>query len=152
SISLSDGSYGTRTLASLGDWKLGPTAWTGSAQVLDTRGDFNYLDDNATNVSTADDAMRTRLNNQSWSAAARLRGEAPIAEGRTLATSIEWLRRRQGVPGIDSLLSEHATASMERGMIRVETPAPQPPKGGWTWGLALDHERTSDGFEDVDSF
>jgi len=145
---ISSGSFDTRTLSALGDWGTGPVRWGGSAEVTATAGDFRFRDNNGTEVTTADDADRDRVNNESWSAAMRVRGEVPLASGETLSISTEWLRRRQGVPGIDAYQSPHATFALQRGLVRVETTTPESASARWSLTTALDHEYTSQSFAD----
>jgi len=145
---VSTGSFGTRTLSSLADWGTGPIRWAASAESEATEGDFRFLDNNGTETTTADDEVRARVNNEAWSTALRVRGDVPLSGERTLAVSTEWLRRRQGVPGIDAFESEHGTFALQRGLLRVSSAAPEPAAGGWTLGGSIDHAYTSESFVD----
>ncbi|MBI3449591.1 MAG: TonB-dependent receptor [Acidobacteria bacterium] len=145
---VSTGSFGTRTLSSLADWGTGPMRWAASAESETTKGNFHFLDNHGTEATTGDDRVRVRANNEAWSTALRLRGDVPLAGSRTLAVSTEWLRRRQGVPGIDAFQSEHGTFSLQRGLVRVGSDAPEPAAGGWSLGGSMDHAYTSESFAD----
>src|SRR5262249_40959227 len=126
----------------------GPVRWAASAESEATEGDFTYLDNHGTELTIADDRERSRTNNEAWSAALRLRGDLPLAGARSLSVSTEWLRRRQGVPGIDAVPSEHGTFALQRGLLRVGSDAAEPPPGGWSAGGSIDHAYTSESFAD----
>lgn len=143
------GSYGTGTGSARGDGIAGPFRWAASWEGAATEGDFTFLDGNGTSHTSADDGSRGRINNASWSSAARLRGDAPLPRNGTLSVSAEWLRRRQGVPGIDAVQSEHATYGVQRGLVRAAAAWPGLGAGGWDLEAALDHEYTSQDFGDA---
>jgi len=149
--SLALGSFETGMASGSADWGVGPLRWAGSAESTWTGGDFAYLDNNATDFPTADDRVKRRDNNVSWSSALRLRADAPLPSGRIVSVSTEWLRRRQGVPGIDALESEHATFALQRGLIRAETSWWLRTFGGSELTASLDHEYTSQSFVDPDT-
>ncbi len=114
------GSWGSAEATGLAMIDSGPMRWVLSGEGSTTRGDFDYLDNNATPFAAGDDEYRRRVNNESWSAALRARGEAPAGAGRTFTLSAEWMGRRQGVPGIDAWGSESASAEAARGFLRAE--------------------------------
>jgi len=122
--------------------------WNAAAEAAATEGDFSFLDNNGTEGNASDDAARIRANNASWSSALRVRGETAPAGGRTFSISAEWLRRRQGVPGIDAFQSDAATFSLLRGIVRAEAAWHGLGRGSWDMKAALDHEYTSESFGD----
>ena len=69
------------------------------AQFFQSRGDFVYLDDNATSTNQADDTLKTRLNNHARSLSLTTRAETDLGPIR-LALIHDHLSKRTGVPGI----------------------------------------------------
>jgi len=146
--SFSYGSYRTATASGFADFRTGPLRWAGSAESTGSGGGFAFLDNNGTEETNRDDVMRRRANNASWSAALRLKAEAPLASGQVVTLSTEWLRRRQGVPGIDAFESLHAGYALQRGLIRAGTTWGGHGPDGWSLSTAIDHEYASQAFED----
>lgn len=97
--SLGAGSFGTaRGDAGLG-WRSARFGGLLVGQLLQSRGDYRYLDDNATPFNPDDDEVATRLNN--WTRTASVTGRVSADAGRlTLALQHDLLRKRHGVPGI----------------------------------------------------
>lgn len=119
--SLAYGSWGTAEATALGTARTGPMRWVLSGEGSTTRGDFDYLDDNATPLAPGDDGYTRRRNNESWSAALRAQGEASFGGGRDLTLAAEWAGRSQGVPGIDAYQSLTASYdAIPRAMLRGE--------------------------------
>jgi iron complex outermembrane receptor protein len=146
--SLAHGSYGTSRATALAATRTGPMRWVISGEAFTTQGDFTYLDNNATLLTGDDNGFQKRRNNDGWSAALRVRGESEPAPGRKLTLSGEWLRRRQGVPGIDAFQSETAGFSLQRGLLRGEHSWTGLAEDRVTFTAGADLEYTSESFSD----
>jgi iron complex outermembrane receptor protein len=148
--SLSYGSHETASLAALGEFGSGPLRWSLSAEGHATEGDFQYLDNNGTHVTTVDDGFRTRENNDGWSSALRFRGDGQVAGKTNLSLSGEWLRRRRGVPGIDAFQSENAGLDLQRGLLRAEIGWEKLASDRLDLRTGIDYSHTSESFTDLD--
>lgn len=97
--SLGAGSFGTaRGDVGLG-WRSARCGALLIGQLLESRGDYRYHDDNATPFNPGDDEVATRLNN--WTRTASVTGRGSADAGRlTFALTHDLLRKRHGVPGI----------------------------------------------------
>lgn len=107
------GSFGTdREDVGFG-WRAGRTSVMAVGQLLRGRGDFAYLDDNATPYNAGDDTTRARVNNDLWLASATGRAEqrlGPLA----LSLTHDQLDKEHGTPGIGANPALEARFRTER--------------------------------------
>jgi iron complex outermembrane receptor protein len=97
-ISVGHGTFATRHADAGGGWRRGNSAALLVGQYLGSRGDFPYLDDNATAFNADDDSVRERANNDLESVA--LTGRAEQRLGRvTLDLTLDHFSKSQGMPG-----------------------------------------------------
>jgi iron complex outermembrane receptor protein len=148
--SLACGSFGTTEATALGSVATGPMRWVLSGSVFTSRGDFTYLDNNATPLTTADDTFTTRGNNESRAGSFRATGRLPFGEGGAFTLAAEWLGRRRGVPGIDAFQSESASLGKTRALLRSDLSREGLAGGSLDLSAGLDGEYTSESFEDTD--
>jgi iron complex outermembrane receptor protein len=149
--SVAYGSYETGEITAQAHFGEERMRWSLSAEGFSTEGSFDYLDNNGTHITTADDGFNTRANNDRWSAAVRVRGETDYEPGRRLSVSAEWLRRREGVPGIDAFQSADAGFSLQRGLMRAQANWDALAGGRVAIEAAADYEYTSESFTDVET-
>ncbi len=149
--SVAYGSYGTGEITAQARVAGERMRWSLSAQGFSTEGTFDYLDNNGTPITTADDRFTLRANNDRWSAALRVRGETDPGPGRRLSVSAEWLRRREGVPGIDAFQSATAGFSLQRGLMRAQANWDALAGGRVAIEAAADYTYTSESFTDVEA-
>ncbi len=148
--SLAYGSWGTAEATALATMQSGPMRWVLSAEGSTTRGDFDYLDNNGTLQTSADDDFTRRLNNASRSGAVRAQGQSSLGDGRTLTLAAEWVGRRQGVPLIDAYQSETATFDASpRALLRGEVAWTDLANGFAEARVGLDGEYASTTFQDL---
>lgn len=146
--SLARGSYGTTEATFIADLPGGRSRWSLSGEGFATEGDFEYLDNNGTHLTNADDTYTLRRNNDGWISSLRARGEIPLARGRRVTVSGEWTGRRRGVPGLDAYQSEHASFEMQRGLLRAAMAWPGLAADRLEVEISADSEYTSQTFED----
>lgn len=97
-LSVGHGTFATRYADAGGGWRRGSSAALLVAQYLGSRGDFSYLDDNATAFNAADDSVHKRTNNDLESIALTGRAEQGLGPV-TLDLTLDHLAKRQGTPG-----------------------------------------------------
>jgi iron complex outermembrane receptor protein len=116
-------------------------------------GDFEYVDDQATPANVDDDAAAVRLNNdfESWNVLGSL--SAPLAGEGALSVSYNGLLREQGVPGAGSHQSLSARSDRESHLVNLRVASPpifsgrlRPVAGGF---VAAANERFHDPNGDI---
>jgi outer membrane cobalamin receptor len=126
-ISLSAGSFGTARLLALRAQDLGRVRALALVTASGTEGDFEYLDRNGTIYETGDDAIVPRGNNASAAYEAFLKLDGS-------AGGVDWTAaddlgvKRQGVPGTESVTSEHALLRTSRNALSLRA-AGRPARG-----------------------
>jgi outer membrane cobalamin receptor len=75
-----------------------------AGSAVESKGDFDFLDDNGTPYNPADDATARRINNDLAEYDALLKATGPVGRG-TLTASNQIYYRRQGLPGYGSVQS-----------------------------------------------
>jgi outer membrane cobalamin receptor len=117
------GSYATAQVA--GSYARGTERgdWLVAVDGATSDGDFTYTDNNATPFDPGDDILATRANNGFTRAHALLRGGLAAGPAR-ITLLADLMGKDQGVPGIDSLPSESAHASVRRSLLSAGAEAP----------------------------
>jgi iron complex outermembrane receptor protein len=108
------GSFGTRLLGADAAWAGARAQASGSVNVLSSRGDYEYLNDNGTLFNPRDDRRAHRENNALVQGDAALRGGLRLGGARRLAASLFLLRRAQGLPGAAQLRSTETSLETDR--------------------------------------
>lgn len=119
-----------------------------SFDYLRTDGDYEFLDDNATQFNTDDDETVRRENNQFWQDDGQIKLSYEFANGWRLDVSDSFFKRKQGVPGRSSNQSRDATSQTTRNLATLrlfkgrlfELPL------DFTWRLS--HVHTAERFDD----
>lgn len=114
--------------------------WTldgqGFAEAFQTRGDFEYFDDNATIYNRSDDAFRTRGNNDKLQLNAYVRARASTGPWRFSLLDAP-LSRDEGIPGIAQAPASAARLSTFRNLLsgQVEWRGSAVSVTGTAWNL-----------------
>lgn len=120
--SLSAGSFDTQRENASASVHTGPLRFFTHVTHEESRGDFEFLDDNGTPFQPDDDEVETRANNtfEGWNGIARVSSGVPWVGDASLAYYFS--SREQGVPGLGSFQSESASAERERhmGQLRLD--------------------------------
>jgi hypothetical protein len=90
---------------------------------LTSAGDFSYLDNQNTNLTTANNAWVVRRDNDLHQIDGIAKAVIDIGDSRQLATSFAFFDRHQGLPGIGSLADPHARLGTSRatGIVSYES-------------------------------
>lgn len=102
------GSFGTYYGGGRGSWNRGRLHLYGGLHLLDSEGDFPYVDTNGTNLDTTDDVATRRRNNNLHQVDATSRAVVNLPGDRHLTASAIFFDRDQGLPGPASLASPQA--------------------------------------------
>jgi len=105
------GSFDTRKVVVAHSEQLHGVDLLGYVTYLGSDGDFNFLNDNGTDVNHQDDFIDTRHNNAFNSVDALLKAGYSIAPGLRLDLTSETFYKDQGVPGISLHQSPNASLS-----------------------------------------
>jgi iron complex outermembrane recepter protein len=117
-VSAGAGSFGTRRSDAAAGWQARQRSVLLVAQFLESRGDYPYLDDNATESNTSDDVVSIRQNNQIRSLGLTGRGESDLGPVR-LALVYDHLSKRNGVPGIGANPALTSSLAAERDLASL---------------------------------
>ena len=125
-------------------------AWSGLVHggYQGSRGDFPYLDDNATPFNASDDGVVTRANNRfdTWTGLASLTWR-PRAELSVTGRG-DLQAKRQGTPGLGSLPTRHTTLGSESALAQLEAVLEARGRARPKLALRAGSDRTRSRFED----
>jgi iron complex outermembrane receptor protein len=102
------GSFGTYYGNGRVAWNRGRFHLYTGVHLLTSNGDFPYLDNQNTNLTTTNNAWVVRRDNDLRQVDGMAKAVLDIDEGRQLATSFAFFDRDQGLPGIGSLADPQA--------------------------------------------
>jgi outer membrane receptor protein involved in Fe transport len=102
------GSFGTYYGNGRVAWNHGRFHLYTGVHLLNSNGNFPYLDNKSTNLTTANDAWVVRRDNDLHQVDGIAKAVLDIGDGRQLATSFAFFDRGQGLPGIGTLADPHA--------------------------------------------
>jgi iron complex outermembrane receptor protein len=102
------GSFDTRRLGVSQTLSIAGLGGLLVADLLQSRGDFAFHDDNGTPLNLRDDEVVARQNAWLRSEEVLAKLARPLGGAGELRLVNQWVRRRQGVPGLSSFQSAHA--------------------------------------------
>jgi iron complex outermembrane receptor protein len=146
--SIAYGAFGTGELVASVSGRGTRGSYAVGADGARSQADFTFVDDNSTNVTTSDDAIATRVNNDFTRA--HLSGQGTLQAGaRTRLTfTTDLFHREQGVPGLGTAQSTSARLSTSRGLLRIESETAGLAAGSLLLRAAADYARQSEAFDD----
>lgn len=123
-IALTGGSWSTGRLALLHLDRIGEIGFLGVLSAEGTRGDFFYLNRNGTLHNPDDDRVERRRNNESVAFGTLFKLDGPLAGAWRFTAANELHQQQRGVPGVDSVPTEHASlrAFREAASLRAGGP------------------------------
>jgi iron complex outermembrane receptor protein len=123
-IALTYGSWSTGRLSLLHIDRVGELGFLGVLSAEGTRGDFFYLNRNGTLHNPDDDRIERRRNNGSVSLGNLFKLDGPLAGDWRFTAANELHQQQRGLPGIDSVPTEHASLRSFREAVSLRAGGP----------------------------
>jgi len=147
-VLLGGGSYDTQRIGLT--HRIGAGSWDALAVAdrWESSGDFRFHDDNGTWSNPTDDTIATRSNNIVEHNEILAQITHPLARSGNLRLANQWVRRRQGVPGISNNQSLQARAGVDYDITSLECRTPRFAADHLTATVRLSHDWRRDRFVD----
>lgn len=117
--SVGAGSWGSRNLSVSGAYAHPRVRTFVALSALGWKGDFPYLNDQATGFDPSDDVISSRINNDVSQQDGVMRMVFPLTGTRTITISASFDRRRQGVPSQGVFPAAQARLALDRQTAQV---------------------------------
>ncbi len=123
-VALTAGSWSTARLALLQMDRIGDLGFLGVLSAEGTRGDFFYLNRNGTLHNPDDDRVERRANNASIAYGTLFKFDGPLAGAWRFTAANELHQQERGIPGVDSVPTEHASLDTFRDAASLRVGGP----------------------------